>query len=320
MIRLSLIVPIYKAEAYVQDCVASITRQLVPGVEVILVNDGSPDRSAEIARSACGELIARGVVTVIDQPNQGVSVARNTGLARASGTYVGFIDADDLLLSGYVESVLAVLEQDAVDIVEFGYKSFSQLQDLPHVPALYLHGSFGRGSCRDRDLQVFARSAWYPWSRVFRRALFEGLQFPPGVRFCEDLMTLPFLYERAVISHHIRQPLYAYRTNVAGATSNVSADYSDALRSFFRSLIPRREFRFALLKVAVLFALYSCALKSGRSLELDATFRSELRRLRLQFGIYWFARGRPLAVLLAPHLMLAIAGHRRRANPAGAAR
>ena len=99
MTKLSLIIPIYKVENYIIECLESVCCQLVEGVEVILVNDGTPDNSMIMARKYISEKYDHLVnqFVFIDQENQGLSGARNTGLINAKGDYVWFVDSDDTL-------------------------------------------------------------------------------------------------------------------------------------------------------------------------------------------------------------------------------
>ena len=95
MVLLSIVLPVYKVEDYIRACLESIFRQGLPDseFEVILVNDGTPDKSIDVVSDFVD---LHGNVTVINQENQGVSCARNTGLARAKGEYVYFMDPDDM--------------------------------------------------------------------------------------------------------------------------------------------------------------------------------------------------------------------------------
>ena len=101
---LSVIVPVYKVEAYLDECVESILNQTYTDLELILVDDGSPDRSGEMC-DAWAERDSR--VRVIHKPNGGVCSARNAGLDAARGEYAAFVDSDDWLDPGMYEAMLA---------------------------------------------------------------------------------------------------------------------------------------------------------------------------------------------------------------------
>ena len=114
---LSIIIPVYNVERYIQDCMSSIYNQNISEdvFEVIIVNDGTPDKSIE----KISPIIAKKTNTkIINQKNQGLSIARNNGLKLAKGEYVWFVDSDDTLLHGAIEKILKVLEDHkGVDVI-----------------------------------------------------------------------------------------------------------------------------------------------------------------------------------------------------------
>ena len=114
---LSIIIPVYNVERYIQDCISSIYNQNISEnvFEVIIVNDGTPDKSIELI----SPIIAQKTNTrIINQKNQGLSIARNNGLKLAKGEYVWFVDSDDSLLPGSIEKVLTVLEgHKGIDVI-----------------------------------------------------------------------------------------------------------------------------------------------------------------------------------------------------------
>ena len=115
---ISVIVPVYKVEAYLDRCVQSIVDQTYTNLEIILVDDGSPDRCPQM----CDEWAKRDArIRVIHKPNGGGAQARNVGLERASGEYIAFVDSDDYLLPGMYEALLCALMQTNCDIAECDY-------------------------------------------------------------------------------------------------------------------------------------------------------------------------------------------------------
>lgn len=118
-IRLSVIIPVYNAESYFQRCLDSLARQQLDGVEVIIINDGSRDRSGEIARAFQARQAPAVTVRVIDQANAGQGAARNRGLALARGRYIYFLDADDFLEPDSLAPLCAAADQDDLDCLLF---------------------------------------------------------------------------------------------------------------------------------------------------------------------------------------------------------
>ena len=115
--RLSIIVPIYNVDKYLERCIQSILNQKYSNFELILINDGSTDNSINIFN----KYVANNKnIILIDKLNEGVSIARNVGLEKASGEYVTFVDADDYVDESIYEIAFNNIEQDNLDIVEFG--------------------------------------------------------------------------------------------------------------------------------------------------------------------------------------------------------
>ena len=112
--RLSVIVPVYKVEKYIHNCVESILKQTFSDFEVILVDDGSPDRCGEICDSYAF-LDKR--IKVIHQSNGGLSAARNKGIEIAQGEIIGFVDSDDEISADMYEKMLQYLDDNQLDIV-----------------------------------------------------------------------------------------------------------------------------------------------------------------------------------------------------------
>ncbi len=122
MIRVSVIVPVYNARNHVEKTLRSILEQDLSGFEVIVVNDGSTDDSAEIVDHVFNRSLSHGLSAKrIDQVNSGVSVARNTGVAHAAGEYVMFFDSDDLMNPGCLRKLYSRAQEASSDITACGY-------------------------------------------------------------------------------------------------------------------------------------------------------------------------------------------------------
>ena len=129
---LSVVIPAYNVGQYVAQCLQSVLSQSFTDFEVIVVNDGSTDNSAEIARSFAD---ADSRVRVVDQPNGGLSAARNTGIDLASGKWLMFVDSDDMLLPDAMSTLLALAHDTESDIVCGGF-----VENLPyHTPKRAKH-------------------------------------------------------------------------------------------------------------------------------------------------------------------------------------
>lgn len=126
----SVIVPVYKVEPYLDRCVASILAQTYPNLEVILVDDGSPDNCPALC-DAWAQRDAR--IRVIHKKNGGLSDARNVGLDAASGAYISFVDSDDYIAENFIETLYDLLHEYHTDISAVHWKLV--YADAPEVPA-----------------------------------------------------------------------------------------------------------------------------------------------------------------------------------------
>ncbi len=119
MPKISIIIPVYNAEQYLEECLLSISQQTFGDFEILAINDGSTDRSLEILKKH-QEKEPR--LKVFSQENKGVSVARNLGLENAQGKYISFVDADDFIKENYLENLLQIMEYSAeVDMSVCGF-------------------------------------------------------------------------------------------------------------------------------------------------------------------------------------------------------
>jgi glycosyltransferase involved in cell wall biosynthesis len=235
-VLLSLIVPFYNAADYFGQLLDSIEAQLTEQVQVILICDGASDNSLEIAKQHLLASALPQCYVLLCQQNSGVSMARNNGIRHATGDYIGFIDADDVLLQGYVKAVLDVIQQQQPDLIELGYKRFKDSAALSTAKARYLHAGSGWLDKHQAISDAFKVNQWFSWLRLYRKKIAIDFQFPAGIAYCEDVMALPALYLAAERVYHLRLPLYGYREHQASASFHVKAEHQQQLRNFFTQL------------------------------------------------------------------------------------
>lgn len=212
--NISILVPVYKVEPYLRKCLDSVVSQTYPNLEIILVDDGSPDRCGEI----CDEYAAKDPrVRVIHQKNAGIAVARNVALDMASGDYIMFVDSDDWLEKNACETVLAIAQAQQADMVCFGYNEVKPSgvtarpvcasSDVVEKEAFLKNIIWGRSLIRD-----------YCWNKFVARQLYEGIRFPKG-RVYEDVGTVYKTVHRAEKIYMTDQVLYNYLTRKGSITS-----------------------------------------------------------------------------------------------------
>ncbi|CAI3801918.1 glycosyltransferase family 2 protein [Rheinheimera sp. MM224] len=313
-VLLSLVVPFYNVATYFSQLLASIEAQLTEQVQIILICDGASDSSLELAEQHIAASALPKCYLLLRQANSGVSVARNHGIKHATGDYIGFIDADDLMLPGYIQAVLDVIQQHQPDLIELGYKRFTDSGVLNDAKPRYLHRSSGWLTKDKAVTEVFKVNQWFPWLRVYRKKMAMDFQFPAGIAFCEDVMAMPALYKAAERLYHLRLPLYGYREHQASASFNVKAEHQQQLQHFFTELQQQQAYpalrplwrHILLFHLAYLLFKLQLDNKDLQSFpaKLDQNFKALIRRcwwlphfsvrkkLQLAFAPYFFNKNR----------------------------
>lgn len=219
---ISLIVPIYNVENYLWSCLDSIAKQTYSNIEVLLVNDGSPDGSGVI----CQEFVARDSrFRYIEKGNGGLSDARNAGIARAQGEFISFVDSDDWIEPTYVEDLYrAALFNDA-EVVVSNYQEFHQERNvyLIHLFEDYYETHYS-GEEVIQQLPLLERkdfSFTTSWGILFARRLFDTISFPKG-KTIEDTRTNYRLFAESSRLTYIHKALYNYRVGVDSISSRIT--------------------------------------------------------------------------------------------------
>lgn len=217
MIKLSIIVPVYKAEKYLKKCIDSILNQNSEEMELILVDDGSPDNCPQICDDYAS-LDKR--VKVLHQANQGVVAARDNGIRIAKGNHLGFVDSDDFIKSIMItKSIEAINGNPDIDIIIYDYNTFSD--DEEHNLRVH-HQSIDLNWTADRIRDEFLLDHYpnYLCNKVFKKSLFAGFKIPDRLRM-EDLYACARLFASAKVIKFVPDATYCYRLH-ASTFSNES--------------------------------------------------------------------------------------------------
>ncbi|MBQ4568565.1 MAG: glycosyltransferase [Ruminococcus sp.] len=168
----SVIIPVYNAEKFLDACVGSVLAQTYKNFEIILVNDGSKDSSGEICRRLAGKHQS---VVLVEQENQGVSAARNAGLALARGEYVVFADADDTLPAGALEALVKGAAEYDADL------TIGRIHQAEDIPTGVLEGEeYLKKALEDNPI------TYSVWRILYKADFINGLEFPLGYVAHED--------------------------------------------------------------------------------------------------------------------------------------
>lgn len=202
---ISVIVPVYNVEKYLDRCLLSIIRQTYSNLEIILVDDGSTDKSG----SMC-EMYAKTDkrIRVIHQKNQGQSVARNTGLDVCTGKVISFIDSDDFICEGFYERLMTLMYENDADIVQCDW-----IRGKANKIEKIVQGQIKMYSGVECYLNYFTEKAIpyieCPTNKIYRKELFENTRFIEG-RLHEDLAIMHYIFEKAKRVVYVNEKMYYY--------------------------------------------------------------------------------------------------------------
>ena len=206
-ILISIIVPVYNTEDYLETCIKSLICQTHRNLQIILIDDGSSDHSSNICENFAA---IDGRITVIHQKNAGQSAARNVGISCATGAYLGFIDSDDFIEADMYKSMLqAALHYDA-DIVSCGMFKTDETGSTPQVahnlPCCMQYSP----AMAAQEVLTFGQLDVSCCDKLFKRDLFQSIRFPEG-QINEDAYVLFQLLPQSNRLVHIGAPKYYYR-------------------------------------------------------------------------------------------------------------
>lgn len=236
---ISVIVPVYNAKDYLQQCIQSILGQTYPHLQIILVDDGSTDGSGEIC-DACEQADPR--ICVIHKENAGVSSARNAGMELARGELMGFVDSDDWLEPAMYETLLGLIKEFQADVACCSYKKVGAdgvvLTDFSDGETCVFHGAeMLETYVTGRNNRILSPAVW---NRLFTRELLEGIRFPPMKKFEDQLFTIQTL-KRVKKGVFLNTSLYNYRQHPKSLTRTEYGyrdlvDFTDAQKFLFSTL------------------------------------------------------------------------------------
>ncbi|AFS01460.1 glycosyltransferase [Lentilactobacillus buchneri] len=203
---ISIIVPTYNVEKYIRTCIESILAQTYRNVEVIIVNDGSKDQSLAVISDL---ICSHHNVKVINQKNQGLSVARNTGIDVATGKYITFVDADDKIKPDFVSSLYQIADRTGADIVRGSFRDFNG-----NIPKDWVPDFNVPTNCGTIVLDQFLSSniSFVVWSSIYRLDFINSnhIRFTPGILLEDgDFTTRAYMLAKLVATSP--EPNYAYR-------------------------------------------------------------------------------------------------------------
>ena len=205
--KISVIVPVYNIEGYIERCLKSIQKQTYPRFEVIIIDDGSTDNSLLLCQKFAKKYRN---FRVISQKNQGLSAARNAGIKQATGDFLAFVDGDDEILPNFLADLMTAAETTDAEIAICGF--FEVYPKNTRIAKTKSRQSMTVKTGREavKDLLIFQKNIEIvTWNKLYKKELFHKVQFPVG-KVCEDNLTTYKLLARAKKVVYLDLALYRY--------------------------------------------------------------------------------------------------------------
>ena len=229
MTKVSIILPTYDVENYIEECINSITNQSLKEIEIICVDDGSTDNTAAIIKNLKGK---DGRIRLIKQEHAGVSVARNLGIDEAIGEYLYFMDSDDYIVGDMLKTLYDLAKKDDLDDICFNGDSFYDSEELeeafPEYNELYIRPPKYEKVVTGREFFAKAQENGdytpVPWLHMVKRELVKNhnIRFFPGVPHADNLFSME-VYLVAKRVKHIAQSLYRRRVREGSISTKKKA-------------------------------------------------------------------------------------------------
>lgn len=202
---ISIVVPIFKVEKYLQRCIDSILSQTYKHYELILVDDGSPDNCPKI----CDDYANKNKnIFAIHKKNAGVSEARNAGIKMAKGKYLTFIDADDYVNENLLEVLKSTLDKNEVRLSMCSYKRVNDSNEEVK-PIINKKSVRVINDLEAMDMLLEDQTTCVPWGKLYDIDLFDNISYPVG-KIMEDMFITPLIFKKAKSIAISSQELYFY--------------------------------------------------------------------------------------------------------------
>jgi glycosyltransferase involved in cell wall biosynthesis len=209
----SIIVPVYNAEKYIEKCIKSILIQSIADIEIIIIDDASIDNSLNICKKLASK--DQRIKIFNNTSNKGVAYSRNLGLENVNGEYIGFVDADDYIDSDMYEQLYKQAIKYDGDIVECGFRTVDINDDIIYEKKMkpkILHGGY------ECSLSYLAHNNAedFNWNKIYKKKLFDSLKYP-NYKYSEDFYVNVFTHKNCKTKIIIKNCYYNYFINNEGA-------------------------------------------------------------------------------------------------------
>ncbi len=199
----SVIVPVYKVEEYLIRCLDSLCRQSLKNIEILLIDDASPDRCGDICEQYATKDTRFKVIH--HKENKGLSVARNTGIRQATADFLMFVDSDDYVHEDFCKDAYECAVRHKADLVMFRHQKIDKTGKPAKTP--YSEKAGNGYKTRDEAIELMQECSMVVWNKLYRKELFKTISYPPGYMY-EDWGTTYKLIWQASRIYHMNKVLY----------------------------------------------------------------------------------------------------------------
>lgn len=218
---LSIIIPCYNGEKFINSCFNSILKQNINDFEVICINDGSKDNSKLILDNLAKSYKH---IKVIHKNNEGVAIARATGLKEAKGKYITFVDIDDTLVNNSLKKMLDEIIKNDADIIISGFNIIKKNTVTKHIPIKFTQ----LDNVTYLKKILIGEYGWELCGKIYKKRLFsDDIQLPHNIRMVEDGAVFIQVVSKAQSILGFTQPMYNYIQHSSSATHTRSKEYAE---------------------------------------------------------------------------------------------
>lgn len=226
MVSVSIIVPIYNGENYIKRCLNSIISQTLENIEIILVNDGSTDRTKSIIEKYSKQY--KNIIVINKSNNEGVGAARNSGMRLAKGEYIGFIDADDIINNDMYENLYKLAKYSSSDLAMCSYIRKSNngcIEVSANISEKNVY--YDRKKILNKIIPTFVDNIeygyYYVWNKLYKREFLENenIVFEEEITHAEDWFFNLEVFDKVRSFSYINEPYYTYFDNANSLSKNI---------------------------------------------------------------------------------------------------
>ena len=240
LILVSVIVPIFNAEKYLDKCIHSIINQTYKNIEIILINDGSTDSSLNKCNKWANE---DSRIKVIDKINEGVSITRNIGIEMANGKYLTFVDADDILKNSFILEAIEIASEESFDIIAGGIENSIGEKFSPIETIIFTHQNKEKliralvSGEEEKYFPYYTRGGCaYSFGRLYKSGFIKKIKYPESIGYREDLIFNLQAFVASSSIFYTNNIWYEYILNKDSVCFKYRENYSNEAKIFVSNL------------------------------------------------------------------------------------